>query len=244
MAPRRILLTGAGGFVAGHLRPLLRAAFPDAAIIEMGGQGAKVDLADGPVLAKFVAEAPPDACVHLAAVTAVPAANADPDTAWRINLMGTLSLARALQAANPASVLLFASSAEIYGRSFAAGVALDEGGLPAPMNTYAATKAAADLALGAMAATGLRVIRMRPGPASRPPSWCRPSRGRWRGSPPGCRRRFCRWGRSIPIATSSMCATCARPMWRRCRRRTSWRRGRCSMLPPARRGGSGISWPR
>lgn len=162
MAPRRILLTGAGGFVAVHLRPLLRAAFPEAAIIEMGGQGAKLDLADGPAVASFVAEAKPDACVHLAAVTAVPAANADPDTAWRVNLLGTLSLARALQAANPQAVLLFASSAEVYGRSFAAGVALDEGAVPAPMNTYAATKAAADLALGAMAATGLRVIRMRP----------------------------------------------------------------------------------
>jgi nucleoside-diphosphate-sugar epimerase len=95
-------------------------------------------------------------------VTAVPAAQADPDGAWRVNLLGTLALARALQAANPAAVLLFVSSAEIYGRSFAPGVALDEAGLPAPMNTYAATKAAADLALGAMAATGLRVIRMRP----------------------------------------------------------------------------------
>ena len=162
MAPRRILLTGAGGFVAAHLRPLLRAAFPEAAIIELGGQGAKLDLADGPAVARFVADSAPDACIHLAAVTAVPAANADPDAAWRVNLLGTLSLARALQAANPQAVLLFASSAELYGRSFAAGVALDEGALPAPMNTYAATKAAADLALGAMAATGLRVIRMRP----------------------------------------------------------------------------------
>lgn len=162
MTPRRILLTGAGGFVARHLRPLLRAAFPDASLIEMGGAGAKVDLADGAAVARFVAEVVPDACVHLAAVTAVPAAQADPDGAWRVNLLGTLALARALQAANPAAVLLFTSSAEIYGRSFAPGVALDEAGLPAPMNTYAATKAAADLALGAMAATGLRVIRMRP----------------------------------------------------------------------------------
>ena len=32
----------------------------------------------------------------------------------------------------------------------------------APLNTYGATKAAADLALGAMAAEGLRVIRVRP----------------------------------------------------------------------------------
>ena len=128
----------------------------------MGGPGGRVDLADGAAVARFVADAVPDACVHLAAVTAVPAANADPDGAWRVNLLGTLALARALQAANPQAVLLFASSAEIYGRSFAAGAALDEAGLPAPMNTYAATKAAADLALGAMAATGLRVIRMRP----------------------------------------------------------------------------------
>lgn len=162
MAPRRILLTGAGGFVAAHLRPLLREAFPLAEIVELGGQGTKLDLADGPAVTRFVADAAPDACVHLAAVTAVPAANADPDGAWRVNLLGTLSLARALQAANPQAVLLFASSAEVYGRSFAAGTALDETGLPAPMNTYAATKAAADLALGAMAANGLRVIRMRP----------------------------------------------------------------------------------
>ncbi len=162
MTPRRILLTGAGGFVAMHLRPQLRAAFPDAALIEMGGAGAKVDLADASAVARFVAEAAPDACVHLAAVTAVPAAQADPDAAWRVNVLGTLALARALQVANPEAVLLFASSAEVYGKSFAPGEALDETGLPAPMNTYASTKAAADLALGAMAAAGLRVIRMRP----------------------------------------------------------------------------------
>lgn len=162
MTPRRILVTGAGGFVAGHLKPLLCTAFPDAVLVEMGGQGAAVDLADGAAVSAFVAAAAPDACVHLAAVTAVPAANADPDGAWRVNLLGTLALARALQAANPAAVLVYASSAEVYGRSFARGVALDEAALPAPMNTYAATKAAADLALGAMAATGLRVVRMRP----------------------------------------------------------------------------------
>jgi nucleoside-diphosphate-sugar epimerase len=162
MAPRRILVTGAGGFVARHLWPRLQARFPAAELVAMGGAGRKVELADPAAIAAFVAELAPDACIHLAGVTAVPAANADPDMAWRVNLLGTLSLARALAAANPEAVLLYASSAEVYGRSFAAGVPLDEAAVPAPMNTYAATKAAADLALGAMAAQGLRVIRLRP----------------------------------------------------------------------------------
>jgi GDP-4-dehydro-6-deoxy-D-mannose reductase len=162
VTPQRILVTGAGGFVARHLLPQLRAAFPAAELVLLGGAGARVDLADGDAVAAFVAEVAPDACVHLAGVTAVPAANADPDGAWRVNLLGTLALARALQKARADAVLVFASSSEIYGRSFAAGVKLDEAGVPAPMNTYAATKAAADLALGAMAATGLRVMRMRP----------------------------------------------------------------------------------
>jgi GDP-4-dehydro-6-deoxy-D-mannose reductase len=162
MDPRRILVTGAGGFVARHLWPLLQARFPQAELVAMGGAGRRVDLADTATIAAFVAEVAPDACIHLAAITAVPAANADPDRAWRVNLLGTLALARALLAANPRAVLLYASSGEVYGRSFAAGHPLDEQAVPAPMNTYAATKAAADLALGAMAATGLRAIRLRP----------------------------------------------------------------------------------
>lgn len=161
MTPQRILVTGAGGFVARHLLPRLRAGFPGAELVLMGGAGARVELADAGAIERFVAGVAPDACVHLAGVTAVQSANADPDGAWRVNLLGTLALARALQTARPDAVLLFASSAEIYGRSFAAGVKLDEAGLPAPMNTYAATKAAADLALGAMTATGLHVVRMR-----------------------------------------------------------------------------------
>jgi nucleoside-diphosphate-sugar epimerase len=62
----------------------------------------------------------------------------------------------------PACRLVFASSAEVYGRSFRTGLALDEAALPAPLNIYAATKAAADLALGALAVEGLEVVRLRP----------------------------------------------------------------------------------
>ena len=156
-APRRILVTGAAGFVGHHLLPALAAAIPEADIIPL-----LADVTDAAAVAAEVQAVRPDACVHLAAVSAVPAAQSDPDEAWRVNLGGTLTLARALAARSPGCTLLFASTADAYGRSFIAGKALDESAALAPMNTYGATKAAADLALGAMAQEGVRVIRARP----------------------------------------------------------------------------------
>ncbi len=157
MPPRRILVTGAAGFVGQHLLPALRAAFPDAAL-----HTPAFDVTDAAAGNAAIDAVRPDAVVHLAAIAAIPEARQDPVRAWRVNLLGTLNVARAILAQAPACTLLFASSADIYGASFRAGTPLNEEALPAPLNTYAATKAAADLALGAMAAEGLRVIRVRP----------------------------------------------------------------------------------
>jgi GDP-4-dehydro-6-deoxy-D-mannose reductase len=154
--PRRILLTGASGFVGRHLLPLLEASFPGGEVF-----AAHVDVTDRNAVADAVRAARPEACIHLAAVTTVADARGDPDLAWQVNLQGTLNLGRAVLAHARDCRLLFASSAEVYGMSFAPGRPLDETALPAPMNSYAATKAAADLALGAMANDGLRVVRLR-----------------------------------------------------------------------------------
>jgi len=156
MAPRRILVTGASGFVGRHLQPALRAAFPDAALLTD-----PFDITDPAAADSAVGAARPDVVVHLAAVAAIPAARLDPGRAWQVNLLGTLNVARAVLARAPRCTLLFASSADIYGASFRAGTPLDEQALLAPLNTYSATKAAADLALGAMATEGLRVLRVR-----------------------------------------------------------------------------------
>ena len=157
MTPRRILVTGAGGFVGRHLLPALETAFPDAALLTD-----PFDVTDPAAGDAAVDAARPDAVVHLAAVAAIPAARLDPGHAWQVNLRGTLNVARAVLHRVPGCTLLFASSADLYGASFRAGTPLAEDALPAPLNTYGATKAAADLALGAMAAEGLRVIRARP----------------------------------------------------------------------------------
>ena len=156
MIPERILVTGSNGFVGRHLLPILLNRFPGASI-----QQAQFDITDRSAVFSVIRQSPPDACLHLAAISAVPVARQAPDLAWQVNLHGTLNLAEALRAEAPHCWLIFASSADAYGSSFRSGTALTEDAPLAPLNTYGATKAAADLALGAMAAEGLRVIRVR-----------------------------------------------------------------------------------
>lgn len=155
--PSRILITGASGFVGRHLIQRLTAAFPSAALITD-----PVDVTDPGATTALIRSARPDAAIHLAAISDVGSARADPARAWRVNLYGTLTVANALLRDAPGALLLHISSADCYGRSFAAGVPLDESAVLAPMNAYAASKAAADLALGALVGDGLRCIRLRP----------------------------------------------------------------------------------
>jgi nucleoside-diphosphate-sugar epimerase len=157
MVLRRILITGTSGFVGQHLIPLLRRRFPDADLYS-----ATADVTDAQAVAAEISAVQPDHCIHLAGIAAIRAAGQEPDRAWRVNLHGTLHLARAIVSHAPHCTLIFASSADAYGASFRAGHALDESAALAPLNTYGATKAAADLALGAMAGEGLHAIRIRP----------------------------------------------------------------------------------
>lgn len=151
------MVTGADGFVGGHLLPALRRRFPDSELA-----AATFDVADPDSARGAVAAARPEALVHLAAIAAPTEARSAPDLAWRVNLHGTLNLARAVLAECPGCLMLFASSADAYGESFRSGRPLDEEAALMPLGTYGATKAAADLALGAMAADGLRSVRARP----------------------------------------------------------------------------------
>jgi len=62
---------------------------------------------------------------------------------------------------SPQTVLVFASSGLIYGRTGTLGIPLCEDALLAPLDEYAASKAAADLALGALGTQGLSCVRIR-----------------------------------------------------------------------------------
>ncbi len=167
--PQRILVTGADGFVGRHLMLALRTAFPSAFLtacafepaVEHADTVLRLELLDPASIAHCLAEARADAVIHLAAAAAVSQSFADPGTTWRVNVDGTMTLARLIMQKAPETLLLFISSAETYGLTFQRGVPLDEDAPFAPGNPYAASKAAVDIALGEMALRGLRVLRMR-----------------------------------------------------------------------------------
>jgi GDP-4-dehydro-6-deoxy-D-mannose reductase len=157
VTPARILITGATGFVGPYVQAACAREFPGAEIIK-----GSADITDRAAVRAMIGTAGPDVVIHLAGIASVPAARSDPDRAYAVNLGGTLNLAAALLEHRPDALFVHAGSSECYGDSFRAGVPLDERAALAPLNTYAASKAAADLALGALAAeSGLQLVRFR-----------------------------------------------------------------------------------
>ncbi len=171
-SPATIFITGANGFVGQHVLVALRRILPDAKLVAgIQHHGTVCPMADATIdcdlarldhLDSAIRTVKPDAVLHLAAQAAVPASFRDPAKTWQVNLMATLALGEAVLRHAPAALFVQASSAEVYGLSFRTGKALDEDAPFAPANPYAASKAAADIALGEMALRGLHVLRLRP----------------------------------------------------------------------------------
>jgi GDP-4-dehydro-6-deoxy-D-mannose reductase len=167
----KILITGAGGFVAPYAAQAFAARVPDVEIVASSHRGGTasgfeqtlaLDVADPAAIAAVLERVRPTHVLHLAGVAAPQQAGADPDAAWRINVFGALALGRAILRGSPQTILLNAGSGSAYGDSANRFDALDENAPFAPADEYGATKAAADLGLGAMAKCGLKLVRMRP----------------------------------------------------------------------------------
>ena len=167
----RIIVTGAAGFVAPYFIRALREAAPNAEIFactrrrtetNVGEREYTLDITDAEAVSAFIAQVKPTQVMHLAGVSAPLDASADPKAAWATNVCGTMNIARAILQRVPECVLLFAGSGEVYGSSANQHLPLHEDIVLHPINEYAATKAAADLAIGSLTSSGLRSIRFRP----------------------------------------------------------------------------------
>jgi GDP-4-dehydro-6-deoxy-D-mannose reductase len=186
----RVLVTGADGFVGRHLiGQLVEAGHAVTAACRPGAEPATwfrpgwndlvhvtpFELSESDSVRAAVS-LPHEAVVHLAAVSTVREAHADPGRAWVVNAAGTARLVDAMLAKRDTDgldpVLLVVSTCEVYGNGPPSPrVETDS---PRPQSPYAASKLGAEVAgLEAWRRAGLRVIVARPfthtGPGQRPP---------------------------------------------------------------------------
>ncbi|KVM58728.1 epimerase [Burkholderia gladioli] len=152
---RRALVTGLAGFTGRYVAEALEAAgyevwgtvspeaAPPADPALARARLLQADLLDPAALREAVAEARPDAVIHLAALAHV--ADSDPSDLYLVNVVGTRNLLAALDTldARPRCVLL-ASSANIYGNARVESI--DESVPPDPANDYAVSKLAMEYA--------------------------------------------------------------------------------------------------
>jgi GDP-4-dehydro-6-deoxy-D-mannose reductase len=166
----RVLVTGANGFVGRHLTRALRAAGHD--VVAAGGPHetdpfVPLDLLRAGDVARVVAQAAPQAVVHLAGQAFVPVSLREPLATLELNALGTARLLEAVRDQQPAGAApvrtLVVSSSEVYGVQRPDRMPLDESAQLLPANPYAASKVAAEAcALAWHRAYGADVVVARP----------------------------------------------------------------------------------
>ncbi|WGM32285.1 GDP-6-deoxy-D-mannose reductase [Brevundimonas sp. NIBR11] len=161
---KRIMVTGASGFVGRRLTPLLAALPGVEAMAPLGGPdlpaGQTVDILDATAVEQTLRDFAPTDIVHLAAASSVAGAGQTPETAWDVNLIGVRNLAAAARRLDDPVRFLFASTGEVYGRAFLDGP-VSEDTPPQPASTYARTKLAAEHLLEDLSGDRLKVTVLR-----------------------------------------------------------------------------------
>jgi len=171
----RLLVTGAGGFVGGHLVELVRQEAPATSlhgVVQPHGslawstsQGARIheaDLDDPAAAAAVIQEVRPDGIVHLAGQSSVQQSWLDPGGTLRTNVLGIVHLLDAARSASLRPAVLVVGSAEEYGPVGEAELPIREDAPLRPASPYAVSK----VAQGALArlygpAGGMRVVLTR-----------------------------------------------------------------------------------
>ena len=135
--PRKVLITGSEGLVGRALRKALDAKGVTVASLDCRAQGNDCgDTRDDRSVRQAMSGC--DGVVHLAAVSRVAWAEADPEGCRMTNVVGTANVINAAQSQEFPPWLLFASSREVYGQPRTFPVHEDVG--LQPMNVYGQSK--------------------------------------------------------------------------------------------------------
>ncbi|MHB8645341.1 MAG: GDP-mannose 4,6-dehydratase [Thermomicrobiales bacterium] len=167
---RRVLITGATGFVGAYLVAHLAEAYPGWQVTgttrrtaDAGSRFVPCDLHDAGAVGALVARVRPEMVVHLAGQSNVPVSFNDPEATLANNIIGTLHLLDACRVHAPQARLLIVSSNEVYGPTPPEEQPLREDRPLRPINPYAVSKAAQEmLALQYAHSYNLDVVVARP----------------------------------------------------------------------------------
>lgn len=172
---RRVLVTGAGGFIGSHLcERLIELGAEVRALVEYNSLGSWGWLDNSPARGELEvvlgdirdrdsvagAAAGVETVFHLAALIAIPFSYESPASYIETNVMGTLNVLRAAQQAG-ASMVVHTSTSEVYGT--ARYVPIDESHPLQGQSPYSASKIGADkIAESFQLAFGVPVATVRP----------------------------------------------------------------------------------
>lgn len=135
---RRVLVTGAGGFVGSHLTKRLEAL--NAQVLRVSRREDGMDVVDRKALELFF-QKKPSTVFHLAGEALVERGQEDPYETFRTNLIGTLNILE-LSRVHAIKRTIIASSAHVYG---AGEPPFHEDDPPRPSRPYETSKTATDL---------------------------------------------------------------------------------------------------
>ena len=170
----RVLVTGITGFVgpwlagalldAGHeVHGTVRGAGPWPRLARLAPEVLHRAELDEERLGAVLRDVRPEAIVHLAGISFVPAAERDPLGAYRTNVGGLLALLAAVRAHAARARVVAVASSDVYGAVRPDELPITEDAPFRPVTVYGATKAAVDLTAAQWArAYDLDVVRARP----------------------------------------------------------------------------------
>lgn len=152
----RVLVTGACGFVGGHLIEHLRGCgdavrgtvLPTLAHRTFPCPVEPLDVTDGAECHRIIAAWKPDIVYHLAGMAFAPEAEEDLNRTLAINVGGVMNVFKACHDVGHGATVLLVSSSDMYGRVSPEQLPLDESSPVRPATSYGLSKLMAELVPG------------------------------------------------------------------------------------------------